>query len=422
MHMSPLWYLLLSLVFVSSSSLILAKEPTKYTINEIQQLGLEANGLVQAARSQVNIAEANVVSASAFRNPEVSFMIGPQSKRLPASVTGPSNNQREVTVSQPIENPFLRSARIGSAEAGVEANQANLDQVRASLAARLRVSAYELLLRQEQALMETGVYDLMEEIRQRIQVSVDVGESARFELIRAETEVLSAASRMEAAHLNAERARVALIQLTAGALPKDFEINASLSDPVVFPSLDILREQVPNINPEIIRLEAEQNRARLQIDQARASVLPSLNVLFSNYQDTQFSSTMAGVNVEIPIFYRRRGEIDGAIFESARVRETLDYRRFEIGQQLESAWQAMQIAHRRVEMFENGIVTEAELALDIAQTAYRLGERGFIEVLDTNRVLRGVLSDLLQERFELQSAATEIDRLRAHYLKEQVLE
>lgn len=150
--------------------------------------------------------------------------------------------------------------------------------------------------------METSVHDLMEEIRRRIQVSVDVGESARFELIRAETEVLSAANRMEAAHLNAERARVALIQLTAGALPKDFEINASLSDPVDFPSLEILRGEVPNINPEIIRLEAEQNRARLQIDQARASVLPSLNVLFSNYQDAQFSSNTAGVSVQIPIF------------------------------------------------------------------------------------------------------------------------
>ena len=272
MHTSPLWYLLLSLILVLPASLLSAQEPSQHTIEEIQQLGLQANGLVQAARSQVNIAEANVVSASAFRNPEVTFMAGPQNNRLPSSVTGPSNNQREVTVSQPIENPFLRSARIGSAEAGVEANRANLDQVRANLAALLRVSAYELLLRQEQAHMETSVHDLMEEIRRRIQVSVDVGESARFELIRADTEVLTAASRMEAAHLNAKRARIALIQLTAGTLPKDFEINASLSDPVVFPTLELLREQVPNINPEIIRLEAEQNRAQLQIDQARASV------------------------------------------------------------------------------------------------------------------------------------------------------
>ncbi len=422
MQTFPYWYILLSLIFVLSPPQLSAQEPYKLSIEELQIMGLQANGLVRAARSQIDIAESGVVSAGALPNPRVTFMAGPDSRRLPISETGPAGTQRQVTVSQPIENPFFRSARIGAAEANVDARQAVLDQVRADLAARLRVSSYELLLRQEQALMETGIHDLMKEIQRRIEVSVDVGETARFELIRADTEVLSAANRMEAAKLNAERARVALVQLTAGTLQTNFEIIASLNDPVEFPPLEELRQTVPNINPDILRLEAEQERAGLRISQEKASVLPSVNILYSNYQDAQFSSNTAGVSVEIPLFYRRRGEIDSAIFDSARVRETLDYRRFEIGQLLESAWQAKEIAQRRVDMFEGGIVTEARLALSIATTAYRLGERGFIEVLDTQRVLRGVLAELLQARFELQSAAAEIDRLRAHYPKEQILE
>jgi len=415
-------YSLFCLFCIFCTTQSLAQKSPELSIKELQQLGLQANGLVQAARSQVEMAEADVVKASAFPNPTVSVEAGPQSKRLPASVTGPSNNQHEVKVSQPIENPFLRSARIGSAEALVKAREANLDQVRADLAAQLRIRAYELLLRQEQAQMETGIHDLMKEIYRRIKVSVDVGETARFELIRAETEVLSAENRMEAAILSAERARVTLIQLAAGALSKDFQINASLSDPVEFPPLEELRQEIVRINPDIQRLEAEQNSANLRINQQKASVLPSVNIQYTNYQDRQFASNTAGVSLEIPLFYRRRGEIDNAIYDSARIREILEYRRFEIGQQLESAWQAKEIARRRVEMFEGGIVTEAQLALSIAQTAYRLGERGFIEVLDTQRVLRGVLADLLQARFELQSAAAEIDRLRAHYPKEHLTE
>ena len=57
------------------------------------------------------------------------------------------------------------------------------------------------------------------------------------------------------------------------------------------------------------------------------------------------------------------------------------------GSCLNRAWQALQIARRRVEMFEGGIIKEAENAFRIAQSAYRLGERGLIEVLDTQRVL-----------------------------------
>ena len=415
-------YFFLSLSLLFYSTFLSAQGTPRLTIEELQHVGLKANGLVQAARSQVDMAEAGVVAARAYPNPNVAIKVGPQSKRMPVSVTGPANDYREVNVSQPIENPFFRSARINSAEALVGARQASLDQVRADLAAQLRVRAYELILRQEQAQMEAGIFDLMKEIQRRIKVGVDVGETARFELIRADTEVLSAENRKEAARLSAERARVALIQLVPGALQSGFEINASLNDPVEFPPLETLREEIVRLNPEIQRLEAEQDSVNQRIDQEKASVLPRVNILYENYTDAQFSTNVAGVNLEIPIFYRRRGEIDTAIHDSARIRETLDYRRFEIGQLLELAWQAKEIARRRIEMFEGGIVREAQLALDIAQTAYRLGERGFIEVLDTQHILRGVLAELLQARFELQSAAAEIDRLRAFYPREHIIE
>ena len=71
---------------------------------------------------------------------------------------------------------------------------------------------------------------------------------------------------------------------------------------------------------------------------------------------------------------------------------------------------------------KGGIIKEAENALRVAQAAYRFGERGLIDVLDTQRVLRGILMDSLQARFDLQAAAAEIDRLRAHYPKEQTAE
>lgn len=397
---------------------ILAMGGGRYTVADIQRMGLQANGLLQAARSQVEIAQAGVTSASAFPNPEITFMAGPDSPRLPEIDTGPSSMQRQVTVSQPLENPWVRRARIGAAESGVEASRANLEQVRADLAAQLRVHIYEFLLRRGLAEMESDIFDLMGEIQRRIKLSVESGEVARFELIRADTEVMTAASRKEAALLNTERARIALLQLTAGVLPTEFDIAASLDDPVELPSLKRLRTELPTTNPEILRLEAELNRANLRIDQERAAILPSVNVLYSNYQDRQFTSNIAGLSVRVPLFYQQRGEIDAAILDAAQVRATLDYRRYEIVRLLESAWQAKEIARRRVEMLEGGIVREAEAALRVAEAAFRLGERGFIEVLDTQRVLRGARSELLQAKFELQSAAAEIDRLRAHYPQE----
>ena len=421
MQIFSLWYLLLSLSLIFSSPL-LAQQKTKLTIEEVQRLGLQANGLVLAARSQVDMAKAGVVAASAFLNPEVTFMAGPMDRRLPLADTGPASSQRVVTVSQPIENPFMRSARINASEAVVDASRASFEQVRADLAAQLRVRGYELLLRQEQFAVEQNIYNLVEDVRNRIKINVERGEIARFELIRADTEVQNAANRKEAARLGVERARIALMQFTAGAIPVDFEINASLKDPINLPPLEELRTQVPNVNPEVIRLQAEQERATQRISQEKSAILPQVNVLYSNYQDAQFTSNSAGISVRIPLWYRRRGEIDTAIFDSARIRDTLEFRRYEISQLFESAWQALQIAQRRVDMFEGGLIKEAENAVDVARAAHRFGERGLIEFLDTQRILRGILGDSLLARFDLQSAAAEIDRLRAYYPKELFVE
>ncbi|TXI27488.1 MAG: TolC family protein [Nitrosomonas oligotropha] len=422
MQISPSFYLVLSIFLAISPLPALGQSKAKLTIEEIQRIGLEANGLVQAARSQVNMAKAGVVAASAFLNPEVTVTAGPDSNRYSLAITGPTSMQRSLTVNQPIENPFMRSARIDASEAGVDASRASLDQVRADLAAQLRVRAYELMLRLEQATIEQGIYDLLENLRNRIAANVERGEIARFELIRAETELQSAANRAQAAHLTAQRARVMLLQLTAGAIPIDFEISGSLKDPVLLPPLAELREQVPKVNPEVVRLQAEQERASHRISQEKASVLPQISVLYTNYQDAQFTSNIAGASVRIPIWYRRRGEIDTAIYDSARIRETLEFRRYEISQLFEAAWQALQIAQRRVDLFEGGLIKEAENVVQVAQTAYRFGERGLIEFLDSQRILRGILSDSMQARFELQTAAAEIDRIRAHYPKELVSE
>lgn len=407
---------LLALAPVRAST---AAEPaTALSIEAIQWLGLGGNGLVRAAQAQVRAAEAGVTAASAYPNPELEVQGGQDRTRVAGVTAGAS---RSLFVSQRIENPALRSARIGSAEAGVVVNRAGLERVRADLAAEMRVRAFELLLRQEEARAAADDLDLLEETRRRVKVRVEVGESARYELIKADSEVLAARSRKEAAQLNAQRARVALVQLAGGALKPDFGIRASLLDAVRLPTLEALRQETLDANPDVARLQAELNRARLRTGQERASVLPSVQVKLGQQQDAEVRSSVLGVNLAIPLFDRRRGPIAETVAESERVRETLEFRRFEISQQLESAWQGKQIAQRKVEMFEGGVVKQAESALRVAEAAYRFGERGLLDVLDAQRVLRGVRAELLQARFELQSTAAEIDRLRAHYPKEPVL-
>jgi cobalt-zinc-cadmium efflux system outer membrane protein len=47
----------------------------------------------------------------------------------------------------------------------------------------------------------------------------------------------------------------------------------------------------------------------------------------------------------------------------------------------------------------------------VAEAAYRFGERGILDYLDAQRVLRSARSELIAAQYELQVAAIQIDKL-----------
>ena len=118
----------------------------------------------------------------------------------------------------------------------------------------------------------------------------------------------------------------------------------------------------------------------------------------------------------LEVAYALRAE---AIAERERTQARLEGRRAELVQQLELAWRSVEIARVRVQALSEGAVRAAEAALRVAEAAYRFGERGILEVIDAQRVLRAVRQDLLLARFQLQSSLIELDTLAGRYAAEQ---
>jgi cobalt-zinc-cadmium efflux system outer membrane protein len=93
--------------------------------------------------------------------------------------------------------------------------------------------------------------------------------------------------------------------------------------------------------------------------------------------------------------------------------EQLAYQEFALLQELDSAYQQFGIAQAQMVALESGIVRQTANALRIAEVAYKAGEKGFLEVLDAQRAFRAARNELITARFELASAWTEIERIRA---------
>jgi cobalt-zinc-cadmium efflux system outer membrane protein len=112
---------------------------------------------------------------------------------------------------------------------------------------------------------------------------------------------------------------------------------------------------------------------------------------------------------------QRSGPIAEAVAELERARLRYEGRQAEMTQQVLLAWRSLEMSRLRVDALSQGVVREAESALRVAEAAYRFGERGILDVLDAQRVLRSVRADLLQARYQLQVARITLIQLSGRY-------
>lgn len=398
----------LVLAYGLSNSLTFAQPA--YDLPSLETLAMTSSRSLLAARDQVTAARFAINSAGVFPNPELEYLSGNTRAR---SSGGNWGNVRSVTLTQPIDPPGRRAARIGVAEAGLESASAGLRLFEADLIAKLRVRYYEVLRREAELSNALEDATLMAKIRSKIALRVETGEAPRYELIKADAEFLNAQKTVQAAGFRHEQSRSSLRQAVGGGLPAEFKLSSRLGDVPALTALEAVRKQVAESSPDLVRVRAEVARAERQLELERAQRLPGLALKASMDEDPDIRSSKIGVVFSIPVWDQRSGPVGEAAAQLSRARHELESQKFSLDQGLEVAYQQYEIAQTQVVALESGIVRQAESALKVAEAAYRFGERGFLEVLDAQRVFRAARTELIAARYELATAWVEIERLRA---------
>ena len=380
------------------------------TLDQLTQVVLNHNHGLRAAQWGVDGAKAGVKTASALLNPKVELQ---QGQWQPSALNRQS--VRAWSIAQPLENPTVRSARIQAAESGLVVSGQQLAMAKNDLAAQVRTRAYETLLYQSEAETAAETLALLQQVRERIRVRVATGEAARYELIKADAEVIHARERQQSSQLLAQQAWLDINRLAAGQLPMRWKLAATFHDDVEAADLVQLQAQADQNNPELISLKHELERAQAQLRLVQAGRWPGVELRYGENQEPNLRQTTWGVVVQLPLLDQRTGPVAEAQAEVDRIKTRLEGRRNELQQQVVLAWRSLEMARLRVEALGQGVVREAEAALRVAQAAYQFGERGILDVLDAQRVLRGVRSDLLQARYQLHAARIALDQLAGRF-------
>lgn len=380
------------------------------TLTEALELAEQNHPQLRAGAAQIDVARAGLVTAKAYPNPEAGFRAGGQDYRVPGNVRGFVSTYQ---FSQPLELGPLRPARLEVAERGRLSSEHALDATRLAVLSNVRRAFFQALRKREEIGILNENVRLVEEFRKRLQVRVDVGEAGRLELYRADAEVATARTAANSARLQYVAGLSQLRAAIGATVDPNLAIEGALDAPLTLPLLEELRKEMIARHPllRFARAEVDRAESRLKYEVALRRPQPSLVVEVDRPPDVPIYR--AGINIPLPFWNKREGPIAEATAQIRQTRALAESNELQLVAALGSAYERYQLATSQLEAFQQGLLQEAEAGLRAAETAYRLGERGILEVLDAQRVLRTVRLDLLNTHFDRQAALVDLEELRA---------
>jgi cobalt-zinc-cadmium efflux system outer membrane protein len=382
------------------------------TLDDALAMARANNPRLREAEAMTEQASAAIKTARAYANPNIEIYEGRQYAR-PIATPGVPGLLQHYAAYQQIEIPRERAARRRTAELITESSRIGQHGTLLSVEADTRHAFYNALKRREEISHAGENLKLVEDLHRRVTVEVEVGEKGRLEETRATAEQARAQFEVRSATLQYAEA-IAQLRAILG-IPAEMKLNpqGELEPRETLPSLVDLRKIVLAAHPALRQAAKQREAASAKLESERAARIPRPTAFaeFENQPDLRY--WRAGVSVPLPLFDRRRGEIDAAKAQISRDDAVLLQRTLEITSALERAYEQYQLADQQATSLESGPLHAAESAVEAAQAAYRFGERGIMEVLDTQRVLQDVRGDLLDAQFERQSALVDLEELGA---------
>lgn len=381
-------------------------------VGEALSIAERNSPLLRQSQSRIDAAEGRVESARAYANPSVEFLEGHQTG-LDVPTPGVPGLLQHYSVSQPIEIPRERHARMRVAQLEMAAQRYQLFGVRLELMANVKRAFYDVIRRKEELANANENLTLVQDLRRRVGVEVSVGEKGKLELTRAEAELSRAQAVVKGAEVELAASRAVLKAVIGMPGTESPDASGTLSQQVKLASLDELRRVVLSNHPALSEANARNAQARAIVADERAKKIP-VPQLYGEYEhQPDLSFFRMGLNVEIPLWNRRKGQIREATANVSLSESAMHQRQLELTAALERAYSQYEINNEQVESLQAGSLHEAEAAVEAARSAYKFGERGIVEVLDAQRVLQGVKTDLLDAEYARRSALIDLEELGA---------
>ena len=386
-----------------------ASSNPQYNLQDLIDIAKRENPILDVLKAKEDAARSSVVTAESYLNPEIELGSGPSRFRTPNTSTNQRRNYG-VNISQPLEFPNVRGAKKAVAESRVNYASSVTEATIINLSLQIKKAFYDVLQNEAVLKIAEGDRDALKNIREKVALRVEVGEAPRYELIKADTELVAAQRDADAALLRISESKFYLRGLVSKSLTDSFGLVGSLPPSDINLNADFLKNEISK-SPKLKQIKASADIAENRLRLEEKLINPGLTLNAGVDQDPDITSYRFGISIPIPIWNRRQGQIGEAAAGYRELQAQYTDQELALKRDIESAFQRYLIAQQQVKTFESGLLEQAESVLKVAESAYRYGERGILEYLDAQRTFRLVRKDYLASKYDYVIAILEIEQL-----------
>lgn len=369
-----------------------------------------------AEKFNLNIAEANTLTAGIFPDPELSF-------------GWMDNGQRRMSMgyaftselSWTLELGGKRKARMALSRSESELTKYLLQDYFRNLRADATISYLTVMQNKLLLAVQLSSYQAMNQLAKSDSIRFKLGAITHSDARQSKVEAVTMLN--EVYHAEAEwKSSLINLSLSLGLKQTD----------TLFVTLGDFTSFERNFNIQHLIIEAQNNRADLlaalqnkNISQnllklAKANRVMDLElnggIGYSSYvrnaiaPTPSFTTVSAGITIPLQFSNNRSGELKAAYFTNQQV--DIQYRQIELQIQTEivQAYFNYQAFQKQVQQFNNGLLIEAKAVLDGKIYSYKRGETSLLEVLNAQRTYNELQQSYYQTLYNYAAALVELER------------
>lgn len=403
--MRAIFLLLMNLLI--ASPLAQAKELSE---QEVLALFMQENLSLMAAKSQVDIAKAQVIIAKQLTNPIASLSVsglGETHGWGSGYWNQPYNNN--VSINQLIETAGKRQLRIDGAEKNAEAQKLLFIDLINSLKRDVLNAYYLVVQNQRRVVIYDEILKQFNEMLTANNLRWQAGDISETEFRRIELEAYKAKNDVEQSHLDLQSARQQLSEMLAHRIPAS---QLKLLDH--FPARDLPLHTVKELTEIALDQRNDLHAAEITIAQqdsllqlAEAQKVPDITIGAQYVHDPSAvtpDSAGLGIAMTLPLWHQYQGEVQQAREVKRSAEISLEQLRKQVQTQVSLAVSQFLQKKRILARFDNEVIQRAKQVRTSSTLAYRQGAISLLALLDAENNYRNTMLDYSQALYDENSA------------------